>query len=61
MEKESAYADPEGPLGPLATEWIQQLTVWYEALQSFFGSAPTDHVAAWLRQILSEMILTAVP
>ena len=45
MCRESADSDPEGPLGPLASSWIEQLTDWYSDLQSYFEFDPSDLVA----------------
>ena len=37
MCAESASTDPEGPLGPRATKWVNSLVTWYEKLQAHFG------------------------
>ena len=42
MQAESAHSDPEAPLGPLASEWIKSLCLWYERLQRHFGFDPND-------------------
>ena len=36
MCAESAYSDPEGPLGPLASAWVDRLFEWYRKLQEYF-------------------------
>ena len=36
MYIESANTDPEGPLGPLASQWVADLVNWYERLQKHF-------------------------
>ena len=42
MCRESANSDPEGPLGPLAQAWIDDLERWYKSLQVHFKFDPSD-------------------
>ena len=45
MCAESASTDPEGPLGPLATNWVNSLVEWYDKLQRHFGFNESDLAA----------------
>ena len=36
MCAESAFTNPEAPLGPLASAWVDDLFKWYKKLQSHF-------------------------
>ena len=45
MCAESADSDPEGPLGPLASAWVDDLMHWYERLQTHFGFDASDLAA----------------
>ena len=42
MERESSHRDPEAPLGPLATHWVNELGTWYENLQQHFDFNPNN-------------------
>ena len=45
LEAESSSTDPEGPLGPLAQQWVSDLCSWYQQLQKHFEFDPTDLAA----------------
>ena len=46
MFSESAATDPEQPLGPLTTKWVNSLVSWYEKLQTHFGFDESNLFAA---------------